>query len=183
MTILYLVRCNYADPESEAAWNAWYSGDKQDWLLSRPGFLAGQRFEAVRASDGVRYAALYTIESAGALQTPEYQSGWGWGDWRPNIIDWSRGFFDGVRPADYLTTLRDQRLRMVFVARTADETLARAAFPAATWLSADGGLDEALRAVGLERVDGDAGAMAPIADGIEMGIFAPASPPRTSARA
>ncbi|CAI7978340.1 conserved hypothetical protein [Frankia sp. Hr75.2] len=171
MSCLYVVRCNFSDPAQCDAWQRWYSGEKQDWLLSRPGFLAGQRFAAVRSTDGVEFLALYALESPDALKTPEYNSGWGWGAWRPYIIDWSRNLFDGVEPETFLTK-EDELLRAVFV--TSSEAVDTN--PDLQWTRVQPGLDGSLVALGLGRTTGEPTAT----EGTEEGLFRPASRARYS---
>lgn len=178
MSTLYMVRCNFDDPEKTAAWEEWYSGEKQDWLLSRPLFRAGQRFGAASSSDGVTFTALYTIDSPDALQTPEYQSGWGWLGWKPNIVDWTRNFFEGVDPETYLTA-PGERLMLVFVDRGVDPAAAQEKFSELTWTQAIPGLDRALSAVGIGKSKRDQQvSVSTDLDGVNVGIFDPASPAR-----
>lgn len=179
MSCLYVVRCDFSDAESLAAWQEWYSGEKQDWLLSRPGFLAGQRFEAIRVTDGIRFLAAYALRSADALRTPEYTSGWGWGDWRPFIANWSRDVLSGIAAPDFLTP-DDELLHAVFAGPHADRSAARAARPGLSWASATG-LDGSVCAIGLGRraAAGD-GSGAALPEGVHEGIFRPASPARFS---
>jgi len=177
MSCLYVVRCNFSKPEASAAWQHWYSGEKQDWLLSRPGFLAGQRFAAQRCTDGVEFAALYALETPAALETPEYRSGWGWGPWRPYIADWSRNLFEGIDPAAFLTAEAGY-LHAVFVDPSGDADAAASAYPGLTWARARGGLDGSLSALGLARVARQPSHGPAPGPGIAAGLFRPASPPR-----
>ncbi|MGN6461222.1 MAG: hypothetical protein ACTHLY_08425 [Pseudolabrys sp.] len=90
----YIVRCNFSDPVKEKPWNDWYSGPKLGQMLSKPYFRSTQRF---RRSDGTgrNYLALWILESPEAFNTHEYKSDWGFFEWRPYIIDWSRDLFAG----------------------------------------------------------------------------------------
>ncbi|WP_067670903.1 hypothetical protein [Nocardia miyunensis] len=177
MTCLYTVRCNFSNPAVLADWEHWYSGEKQDWLLSRPGFIAGQRFSAVSATDGVTYLALYALDSPEALTTPEYLSGWGWAGYRPYIVDWSRNFFEGVDPEVFLT-VDDELLRVVFVERSGHADAAAETSPGLTWVGALPGLDGSLDALGLAAVAEAASIDGERPKGIEQGVFRPASPAR-----
>lgn len=177
MGCLYVVRCNFSDPDALAGWEHWYSGEKQDWLLSRPGFIAGQRFSAVSAGDGVDYLALYALESPAALETPEYRSGWGWGEWRPYIVDWSRNFFDGVDPEDFLTE-ETERLQALFVDPSADAGATSAAHPDLTWAQALPGLDGTLAALGLARRPATGATVSTVGPGVTASVFRAASPAR-----
>lgn len=93
MAFVYAVRCNFAKPEAEAAWNAWYNGPKLASLLSKPMFLAGQRFRATALDRRRKYLALWYVESPEAFSTPEYKADWGFGEWAPFIADWSRDLY------------------------------------------------------------------------------------------
>lgn len=93
MTLAYVVRCNFNEPARETAWNDWYNGPKLRQMLEKPHFLTGQRFR--RASGvGRDYLAFWTLASADAFTTPEYTNDWGFFEWRPYIIDWSRDLFE-----------------------------------------------------------------------------------------
>ena len=97
MAFVYIVRCNFTQPEKEQAWNAWYSGPKIRQMLAKPYFRTCQRFRLASGS-GRNYLTLWTLQSPDAFKTPEYISDWGFSDWAPYIADWSRDLFDG-RPA------------------------------------------------------------------------------------
>ncbi|HWM83728.1 MAG TPA: hypothetical protein VNQ56_16840 [Pseudolabrys sp.] len=92
----YIVRCNFSEPAKEQFWNDWYSGPKIGQMLSKPYFRSTQRF---RRSDGTgrNYLALWIIESPEAFTTKEYTSDWGFFEWKPYIVDWSRDLFDGAK--------------------------------------------------------------------------------------
>jgi hypothetical protein len=93
MTFVYIVRCRFSKPAKEAAWNAWYSGPKIADMLAKPHFLSCQRFRR-SAGTGRDYLTLWTLSSPEAFKTKEYNSDWGWFEWRPYITDWSRDLFD-----------------------------------------------------------------------------------------
>ena len=44
MPVVYIVRCNFSDPNKEWDWNDWYSGPKIKQMLAKPFFRTGQRF-------------------------------------------------------------------------------------------------------------------------------------------
>ena len=94
MTVAYVVRCNFNDPAKEQAWNDWYNGPKLKQMLDKPHFLTGQRFHRA-AGEGRDYLAYWTLASEDAFGTPEYKNDWGFFEWRPFIIDWSRDLFAG----------------------------------------------------------------------------------------
>jgi hypothetical protein len=96
--MLYMVECDFADPAQEAAWNAWYSGEKLDDLLSNPGFTATQRFKSLLPRTAA-YLAVHSIRSAEVFASPAYKATGGgrFGDWDPALMtNWSRRLFDGV---------------------------------------------------------------------------------------
>ena len=64
--MLYIVECSYADPQSEAGWNRFYSEDKLPALVSVSGFRASQRFRALSSSCPV----LLFIPSSMAIRSP-----------------------------------------------------------------------------------------------------------------
>lgn len=97
MTFVYIVRCNFTEPEKEQAWNAWYNGPKISQMLAKPYFRTCQRFRIALGS-GRKYLALWTLQSPEAFSTEEYTADWGFFEWAPYIVDWSRDLFDG-RPA------------------------------------------------------------------------------------
>ena len=96
--MLYMVACDFADPAQEDAWNHWYSGEKLDDLLSNPGFLATQRFKAVKPQKAA-YLAVHSIRSGEVFTNPAYKATGGgrFGDWDPALMtNWSRRLFDGI---------------------------------------------------------------------------------------
>jgi hypothetical protein len=94
MVFVYIVRCNFTEPEKEQAWNAWYNGPKIEQMLAKPYFRTCQRFRRATGT-GRSYLALWTLQSPEAFKTAEYQSDWGFFEWAPYITDWSRDLFDG----------------------------------------------------------------------------------------
>ena len=93
MAFIYAVRCNFNHPDLEQAWNDWYSGPKLRQMLAKPFFLSGQRFAAVDLDTTRKYLALWSVESPDAFTTSEYRSDWGFFEWTPYIIDWSRDLY------------------------------------------------------------------------------------------
>ncbi len=94
MVFVYIVRCNFTEPEKEQAWNAWYSGPKIEQMLAKPYFRTCQRFR-LASGTGRNYLALWTLRSPDAFETAEYASDWGFFEWAPYVTDWSRDLFDG----------------------------------------------------------------------------------------
>jgi hypothetical protein len=99
MPVVYVVRCNFSDPNKEWAWNDWYSGPKIKQMLAKPFFRTGQRFRKASGT-GRNYLALWLLDSSEAFNTKEYTSDWGFFEWRPYIIDWNRCLFDGNGRSD-----------------------------------------------------------------------------------
>jgi hypothetical protein len=179
MTYLYVVRCNFTRPDLEAAWNAWYGGDKVRQLLGKPMFRAVQRFR-LAAGSGRDYVALWQVASPQAFDTSEYQADWGFSQWRPYIVDWSRDLFDArTAGAADLAVPIDGALRLISFdgmdgarAEAAQAALADAAdtmwFPCA-------GLDRHTPLLGL-RVFADVAAVSPLQSlpaGVQAGVYRP----------
>jgi hypothetical protein len=57
-------------PEWEGEFNDWYNTEHIPLRMGAPGFTGAQRY---RATEGPAYLAVYEMETAGALKTPEYQ--------------------------------------------------------------------------------------------------------------
>ncbi len=67
---IFLVYTDLADEKYDEEFNAWYDTQHLPQLLSMPGFLDGARYVALKG--GPKYLAAYEIESAEAVQTPEF---------------------------------------------------------------------------------------------------------------
>lgn len=100
--MLYIVECSYADPQSEAGWNRFYSEDKLPALVSVSGFRASQRFRALSSGCPV-YLAIHTIEHGDTLASEAYRQkgGGSFSRWQAHIRDWRRNLYryGGVFPA------------------------------------------------------------------------------------
>jgi hypothetical protein len=94
MVFVYIVRCNFTQPEKEQAWNAWYSGPKIAQMLAKPHFRTCQRFR-LASGRGRSYLTLWTLQSPEAFKTAQYTSDWGFFEWTRYVTDWSRDLFDG----------------------------------------------------------------------------------------
>jgi hypothetical protein len=105
VTSVYIVRCNFAEPGREQAWDEWYSGPKIAQMLRKPHFRSCQRFRRTGGS-GRDYLALWVLSSPAAFKTREYTSDWGFFDWEQYVTDWSRDLFDGgaAREQDFAVT-------------------------------------------------------------------------------
>jgi hypothetical protein len=113
MASVYVVRCNFNEPAKEQAWNAWYSGPKIAQMLRKPHFRTCQRFTKI-SGDGRNYVALWTLRSAEAFKTEQYTTDWGFFEWAPHIIDWSRDLFDrGDTPEAAFAVPRHGALQVV----------------------------------------------------------------------
>ena len=98
--MLYIVELDFIGYGREPQWNAWYS-EHVEVLLSLPGFLTAQRFKCVTAHPSP-YLALYTVESAGVLESAPYRSHGGRnsvGEWKPMMTNWHRNLFSGIPQA------------------------------------------------------------------------------------
>ena len=100
--MLYIVECSYNDPESEQAWNDFYSLEKLPALLSVAGFSSSQRFRAISAGCPV-YLAIHTVKDAEVLVGDDYRhkGGGHFSHGQANITDWHRNLYEyaGTTPA------------------------------------------------------------------------------------
>ncbi|WP_321919476.1 sugar ABC transporter [Paraburkholderia tropica] len=100
--MIYTVECSFADPHSEAEWNAFYSLDKLPALISVTGFRSSQRFKAMSAGCPV-YLAMHTVGSLDVLTSEEYRQkgGGNFAKWQQHITDWHRNLYSdiGLAPA------------------------------------------------------------------------------------
>lgn len=103
--MIYTVECSYADPASEAEWNAFYSQDKLPALISVRGFHSSQRFRALR-SGCPAYLALHAIDGLAILTGEEYRrkGGGNFARWQQHITDWHRNLYAGL---DRLQAVRE----------------------------------------------------------------------------
>jgi hypothetical protein len=154
VSFVYIVRCDFADPDKEQAWNEWYSGPKIVQMLRKPHFRSCQRFRRTGGS-GRNYLALWTLDSPDAFKTQQYTSDWGFFDWEQHVTNWSRDLFDGgtAREQDFAVALGDTLEVLAFDGMSsADAEAARAGFahsePDAKWLPVIG-LDRHTPVIGL----------------------------------
>jgi len=151
----YIVRCNFSDPAKEQAWNDWYSGPKIGQMLAKPHFCSSQRFRR-SAGEGRNYLALWILYSPQAFKTTEYTSDWGFFEWRPYIIDWSRDLFAGAEltPDSFAVAPQGALHVVAFDGMSPDDTeRARKAYafihPKMVWLPI-AGLDQHTHCIGVE---------------------------------
>ena len=181
MVFVYIVRCNFAAPEQEPAWNAWYSGPKIDQMLDKPYFSACQRFR-LASGTGRNYLTLWTVQSPEALRTPEHVSDWGFSEWAPYVTDWSRDLFDGGPASERIVAVpREGSLRTVSFDGMSESdaqgcrTVIERSAPDMIWLRI-AGLDRHTPLIGLQALSGPASYPSPnhgAASSIQDAIYRP----------
>jgi hypothetical protein len=183
VSFVYIVRCDFADPDKEQAWNEWYSGPKIAQMLRKPHFRSCQRFRRTGGS-GRNYLALWTLDSPDAFKTQQYTSDWGFFDWEQHVTNWSRDLFDGgtAREQDFAVAPGDTLEVFAFDGMsTADGEACRVRLapsePDAKWLPVIG-LDRHTPLIGLclrsdpETLDA---ADAPLVAGLQRTFYRPIS--------
>ncbi|AGK51618.1 putative aBC-type sugar transport system protein [Burkholderia thailandensis MSMB121] len=142
--MIYTVECSFADPDSEAEWNDFYSLEKLPALVSVTGFHTSQRFRSI--SDGCPvYLAVHTIDGLDVLTGEEYRQkgGGNFARWQQHITDWRRNLYSdiGLAPAvnaDELLVLcasgPDPLIQMGLKPLTM-QAVALAKFPERRWLA------------------------------------------------
>ncbi|WP_333990448.1 sugar ABC transporter [Burkholderia cepacia] len=100
--MIYTVECSFADVDSEAEWNDFYSLEKLPALISVTGFHTSQRFKAIGSGCPV-YLAIHTIDGLDVLTGDEYRrkGGGNFAKWQQHITDWHRNLYGaiGLAPA------------------------------------------------------------------------------------
>lgn len=100
--MFYLVECSYRDPQSEAAWNTFYTQQKLPALISVTGFITSQRFRALQPGCPA-YLAIHTLTDAAVLDSEAYRlkGGGNFATWQGAITDWQRSLYNvpGAAPA------------------------------------------------------------------------------------
>jgi hypothetical protein len=94
--LLYVVRCNFTDPERAAGWHEFYNEKHAQSLLGVPGFRSLTRFQAVGLDTSVEHMAMWEVDGPQVFESPEYRarSGGQWPEeWRPYVTDWTRSLF------------------------------------------------------------------------------------------
>ncbi|MCC6209873.1 MAG: hypothetical protein IT513_02405 [Burkholderiales bacterium] len=102
MTRAVMVMMTDVSDGLEAEYNRWYNEIHLPEVLTVPGVLSGRRFRI--CGEGIRYMALYELESAEVVTSPAYLS------WRANSAStqtWSQRFtvsqrlvYEQIYPAD-----------------------------------------------------------------------------------
>jgi hypothetical protein len=160
MTLAYIVRCNFNRKDLEQSWNDWYGGAKLKQMLDKPYFLSVQRF-LKHSGEGRNYVAFWIVESQQAFETPEYKNDWGFFEWRPYIVDWSRDLFAPLSGEIRSPVLHQgQALRLISFEALTEAQAASAKTQVEThrrgvqWMHA-AGLDKHTPFIGYEVVDAD----------------------------
>jgi hypothetical protein len=183
MAYLYVVRCNFTRSDLEQSWNDWYSGQKIQQLLAKPMFSAVQRFR-LSSGSGRTYLALWHVASPEAFNTSEYTSDWGFFEWRPYIVDWSRDIFDAMSTQGAaLAVPLDGLLQVISFdgmdADRADAARAALAPVADTMWFHSAGLDRHTPVIGLRQFPDTADAPSLSARslpfGVQVGLYRPIS--------
>ncbi|MDN7933813.1 sugar ABC transporter [Burkholderia metallica] len=115
--MIYTVECSFADLDSEAEWNDFYSLEKLPALISVTGFHTSQRFKAMRGGCPV-YLAIHTIDGLDVLTGDEYRrkGGGNFAKWQRHITDWHRNLY---RASGFAPAVKDDE-RIVLCAGGAD---------------------------------------------------------------
>ena len=96
--MIYMVDHVFANPLTEPAWHAWYSGYLQK-LMSVPGFGSAQRFKALDETPS-RFLAMYSLESAAVYESQGYKNIGGGGSqsarFHGDYKSWTRNLFEGA---------------------------------------------------------------------------------------
>ncbi|WAL85401.1 sugar ABC transporter [Pandoraea sp. XJJ-1] len=158
--MIYTVECSFADPNSEAEWNDFYSLEKLPALITVTGFHTSQRFKAISNGCPV-YLAVHTIDGLDVLTGDEYRckGGGNFARWQQHITDWHRNLYSdiGMAPAvnaDELLALcasGPDSLIQMGLDPLAMQAIALEKFPERRWL-AKLRLSDALYFEGLEGV-------------------------------
>jgi hypothetical protein len=95
--MIYTVECSFADLNSEAQWNDFYSLEKLPALISVTGFHTSQRFKSMRDGCPV-YLAIHTIDGLDVLNSEEYRKkgGGNFARWQQHITDWHRNLYSDI---------------------------------------------------------------------------------------
>ncbi len=86
-------------PEKEKEFNQWYNHVHVPEILAVRGFITGRRFQRV-SGDGIKYMALYELESLDALRSEAYKQARGWGEFEPYILNQSWNVYRQIYPED-----------------------------------------------------------------------------------
>ncbi len=110
--MIYMVEHGFkAEPEQEAAWNTWYSEHAMYGFRKVPGWRTGQRFVSITAAEP-KYRAMYTLEHADVLTSPEYKATTGGSfpeAWRSLVTEFHRNLAD----AEWMPAVAHDQLLVV----------------------------------------------------------------------
>ncbi len=180
MSLAYIVRCNFNREDLEQGWNEWYGGPKLKQMLDKPHFLSVQRFFKSEGA-GRNYVAFWILESEQAFETPEYKNDWGFFEWRPYIIDWSRDLFAPLSGDVRSPVVKDGQALRVISFEGLSEAEAGAAMEAVTlhrpgvkWMRTVG-LDRHTPLFGYEVADASAPDRPLDIAGVVEGLYRPIS--------
>ena len=100
--MIYTVECSYADAQTEAEWNDFYSLQKLPALISVSGFHTSQRFKVLATGSPASvpvYLALHTIDGLSVLMGDEYREkgGGNFARWQAHITNWHRNLYACVQ--------------------------------------------------------------------------------------
>ena len=103
--MIYTVECAFSEPSREDEWNAYYSGQKLENLLSLDGFRATQRFRATMQMTAP-YLAVHSVRDELVLEQRSYASigGGTFDGWDNFITNWKRNLFSGIGVAPEVTS-------------------------------------------------------------------------------
>ena len=142
--MIYTVECSYADAQSEAEWNDFYSLQKLPALISVSGFHSSQRFKALGTGCPV-YLALHTIDGLDVLTGEEYREkgGGNFARWQQHITDWHRNLYAcaqaalPVQAGELLLVCKHgpEALRQMGLRPLAMEAVALEGFPPQRWMA------------------------------------------------
>ncbi|MBZ5794520.1 sugar ABC transporter [Burkholderia contaminans] len=142
--MIYTVECSFADLDSEAEWNDFYSLEKLPALISVTGFHTSQRFKAINGGCPV-YLAIHTIDGLDVLTGDEYRrkGGGNFAKWQQHITDWHRNLYGdiGLAPAVKegehlaLSAVGPDPLIRLGLEPMAMQAVALEQFPARRWLA------------------------------------------------
>ncbi|MEU6188070.1 hypothetical protein [Nocardia sp. NPDC047038] len=165
MTTLYTVQCNFNRSDLEAEWNDWYNGPKMGRMLAKPLFLRAQRFKAHSFDTGVKYLAMWELESPAALESPEYKATWGWDRWQPMIDDWVRDLSASRAPSMRVPFMEGASGAVYMHVAWFDDDVdtagcealaAREIAPSTWWWGSCRGLDNSARTIAVSSIPSEA---------------------------
>ena len=98
--MLYMVELDFPHPSLLDEWHRWY-GEHLQLLLSMPGFISAQRFQATTPTASP-FVAIYSIANAEVMTSAAYRAKAGPkspGRWAELMTNWYRNVLDGIECA------------------------------------------------------------------------------------